>query len=551
MAKGLKFIILEKKLRFILTLAVAGASYNISFAQSEFSSNTVIYTILGVAVLAGVFALLSLTDNLIKVEAQKLGVDVEKKDMGLFPKLFDAISGKSKNFVGVDSGYHKLKAGYDLKLTGEASKTFSNPQVSRFSVSPYDFKDISPIPKVLVNEGDSIKAGDTLFFDKKVPDIMYTSPVSGEVISIERGDKRSIKRIVILADKDQKFKTFDVSDNTAMGIKKVLSESGAYALINQRPFDVVPNNDSVPRDIFITTFDSAPLAPDTGFIVAGQEANFQKGIDVLSKLTPGKVYIGLDGRSPENSSSAFKNANNVSKHWFVGKHPSGNVGVQIHHISPIKPGQSVWTLGVQDVITIGKLFNQGIFDCSRVVAVAGSRVTKPTYAKTMIGANIGELLKGNLTEGEKKYRIIDGDVLSGAAKSEEEFLGFKSDQVSVISEGDDYELFGWLLPIKPRPSISGTFPTFLYPDQFEGETNTHGERRAFVVSGQYEEVLPMNIYPQHLAKAIMAGDIEKMEGLGINELSEEDLALCEFVCTSKVPMQSILREGLNLLKSQG
>jgi Na+-transporting NADH:ubiquinone oxidoreductase subunit A len=535
--------------KFLLTVALMISFYKISFAQGGFTSETLTGIIIAVAAIVGIAALITITDNLMKVEASKLGLDVVKNDIGIFPSLESLFSGKAKHLTGDDSGYHILKKGHDIKLSGKPKKEIVTKNTTRIAISPYDFRGMSPIPKVTVEVGDNVKAGDPVFFDKKVPDVIYTAPVSGEIIEINRGDKRSIKSIVILADKNTGFKKFDTDSSTSDQIKKTMAESGAWTLINQRPYDVVPSLDGVARDIFISTFDSAPLAPDNSLILFGSEEHFQKGVDILAKLTSGSVYLGLDANDKKNP---FSNISNVQRHWFKGKHPAGNVGVQIHNIKPIKPGQTVWTLGVQDVIIIGKLFNEGIMDYSRIIATGGSRIINPVHIKTQTGANIGELLKEQIKASEKAARIIDGDVLSGVQKGENDYLGFKADQISVISEGDDYELFGWLLPIKPRPSISNTFPNFLYPDyEFEGETNTHGEKRAFVVTGQYEEVLPMDIYPQHLMKAIMAEDLEKMEGLGINELSEEDVALCEFVCTSKSPLQTTLRKGLDFVKEQG
>ena len=273
-------------------------------------------------------------------------------------------------------------------------------------------------------------------------------------------------------------------------------------------------------------------------------------MDVLNKLTNGKVHLGLNARGSEAPSSIFTAAQGVETHWFHGKHPAGNVGIQIHHISPISSGEKVWTLGVQEVITLGKVFLEGRYYADRVVAVTGAELKEPSYIKTFTGAKIGELVKDNLNNDN--IRLISGDVLSGTKKTEEQFLGFFDDQVTVVEEGDYYEMFGWLAPVTPRPSISRTFPNFLFPDlKFKADTNTHGEKRAFVVTGQYEQMLPMDILPQHLMKAIIIGDIERMEGLGIHELSEEDVALCEFACTSKQSLQKILRDGLDLIREQG
>lgn len=523
-------------------------------AQNETSSSSFwVLTLMGLGVIVAIAAIVLMADTLLKVEASKLGIDVMKKDIGIFPSILAFFSSRKPEFVGSNT-YTKLTRGYDLKLSGIAENEVKVLPANRVAVKITDFRGMSPIPKVVVEVGDTVKAGDVLFFDKKTPEIMYSSPVSGEVLDVERGEKRSISQIIILADKIQEYKKFTVPslDADRQVLVDFLAESGAWALLNQRPFDVVPSLDVIPRDIYISTFDSAPLAPDSKIVVKGNEAYFQKGIDLLTKLTTGKVNLGLNANDIENVPSCFKGATNCALHWFKGKHPAGNVGVQIHNTKPIKPSDKVFTVTLQNVIALGKLFTEGILDGSRIIAVAGSRIAHPSYVKTYAGSSVEDLTKNNITDSEKSIRFISGDVLSGTQVHTNDFLSVKDDQLTAISEGDDYELLGWLLPLSPRPTISGTFPNFLYPNyKFDGNTNTHGEQRAFVVTGQYEEVLPMNIYPQHLMKAILADDFEKMEGLGINELSEEDIAVCEFVCTSKIPLQSILRTGLEQVRAQG
>ena len=524
-----------------------------AFGQSEESeTNFFLLTLIAIGVVLIIMAILTLADNLIQIEAKKNGVNTSKTDLGIFPSITGMFKKKAPVYAK-DAGFFSFTKGYDIKLVGSPeSQNIVSATVSRYALRPTDFRGISPIPKVVVAVGDEVKAGDTLFFDKKRPEIMYVAPVSGEVVEINRGAKRAISEVVILADKEVSFKQFTPPSLSAdrEELVKFLCESGAWPLFNQRPFDVVPSLEEVPANIFISTFDTAPLALDYSKVVAGNESAFQKGLDVLTKLTSGDVYLGLDGRG-EQPPAVFAEAKGVKKNYFAGKHPAGNVGVQIHHTAPIKGEEKVWTLDVQEVITLGKLFSEGKYDATRVVSIGGVQVAEPRLVRVYQGANIGDLLGANgLNEGET--RLIEGDVLSGKTAEPANFLGFKSDQISAIKEGKYHELFGWLLPLKPRPTISGTYPNFLFPNfKFEGDTNTHGEKRAFVVSGQYESVLPMDIYPQHLAKAIMTGDIEKMEGLGINELSEEDVALCEFVCTSKMPMQQLLREGLDVMREQG
>ncbi len=497
------------------------------------------------------WAIISITDNLLQIEANKAGIDPEKENMSLFPKFKDLFSKGAPAYVQ-DNHFVRLNKGFDIKLAGGISdESIHDAAVTRFSLSPYNFRGISPIPKVVVAVGDEVKAGDVLFFDKKNPDVKYVSPVSGEIVDIQRGAKRSISDVIIMADKEQQFATIEAPSLDAISRDELvafMASSGAWTLLNQRPYDVLPELTDVPRDIFISTFDTAPLAPDSKLFIQGNEAAFQKGVDVLNHLTEGKVHLGLDARSSK-SNSAYAGFENAAKHYFAGPHPAGNVGIQIHHINPIGLNDKVWTLNVQDVITLGKIFTEGKYDASRIVALTGAELKEPKYVRTYQGANIAELLKDNVDSNN--YRMVSGDVLSGTAKNGEGFLDLKDDQVTVVEEGDQYEAFGWLAPIAPRPSVSNTYPWFLYPNyKHRANTNTHGEKRAFVVTGQYENVLPMDIYPQFLMKSIMTQEIEKMEGLGLNELTEEDVALCEFVCTSKAPLQELLREGLDYARAQ-
>lgn len=504
------------------------------------------------AVLLVLAVIIMVGNNLLALEAKRNGVSEKDGNVSIFPKWSEVFRPKLPAHIDKEN-VTVLKKGHDILLKGEADTSIiETPVVTRFAVQPKNFRGLAPIPKVLVEAGDTVKAGDPLFFDKGMPDVLFSAPVSGEVIEVNRGEKRSIEEIVILADKETQFKDFgkvDLEKISREDLVKHLLAAGAWNLFRQRPFDVIAQPTDIPNNIFISTFDSAPLAPDSNLIVAGREAAFQRGIDTLNKLTDGKVHLGLDGRSDTVPSYAFSSAANAEVHWFHGKHPVGNVGIQIHHIDPITTTSKVWTLGVQDVITLGTLIEEGKYDTSRVVALTGCEVSKPRYVRTNVGANIGELLKGGLASDH--VRIISGDVLSGAKKSENQYLNFHDDQITVIKEGDYFELFGWLLPLAPRPSVSRTFPNFLYPSlKFDADTNSHGEERAFVVTGQYEKVLPMDIFPQHLMKSIIVNDYERMEGLGLLELIEEDVALCEFVCTSKQPLQSILRDGLDYMREQ-
>lgn len=507
-----------------------------------------------VAALILLGVILQVADNMLRIEAKETGADKTGVNYSIFPNFGDMFSPKTPPFVG-NAPYFHLKRGFDIPVEGVPhSEVEEAPRGNTFAIQPPNFIGMSPIPKMEVAVGDEVKAGDHLFFDKKRPAIHYVAPVSGEVISIDRGAKRSIARVVILADKEQKHRelpSFDEAEGSREDLVNFLLDTGAWTLIRQRPFDVVPEPTDQPKAIFVSTFDSAPLAPNLNLAVRGQEAAFQKGLDILNKLTEGTVHLGLDARGDEMPAAVYSEAQNVQLNWFNGPHPSGNVGVQIHHVDPINAGEKVWTLSVHDVLVIGRLFTEGRYNTSRVVALSGSEFKAPRYVRTYQGAKIGDLVKEELTD--TKIRLISGDLLSGVQKNEEAFLDFYDDQVTSVEEGDHYDMFGWLVPSGIRPSVSRTYAAnVIFSDtKIKVDTNTHGEKRAFVVTGQYEEVLPMDIYPQHLMKAIMANDFERMEGLGLYELTEEDLALCEFACTSKQPLQAILREGLEEMRLQG
>ncbi len=522
----------------------------LSHAQSSDSGgNLVMYSILALGVVLLVWALLNLVDNLMQVEAKKQGADTSNNNFSLFPSLF---KGKKPARVG-DDGYYKLSKGHNIYLEGEADPGIKAEGLAvRYAVRPPDYRGIAPIPKLMVAEGDEVAAGEPIFFDKLNPDIKFVAPVSGEIVEVRRGAKRAITEVIILADKEQKYQKHQLPslDGERSELISFLCESGIWPSINKRPYDVIADPSFSPKNIFISTFDTAPLAGDSGLLLKGNESLFQKGLEVLNKLTDGKVHLGIDGRKGVSVNKVLSGAEGVGRHWFDGPHPSGNVGIQIHHIDPINTSDVVWTLKVQDVITLGELFTSGKYIPKRMVAVTGVNLNQPQYIETYAGANIGDLLKGNLDDSAN-IRIIDGNVLTGRPVTGDDFISNSSSHITVVNEGDYYEMFGWLLPLKPRPTISNTFPNFLFPKhKFIPDTNTHGEKRAFVVTGQYESVLPMDIYPQHIMKAIMTNDFEKMDGLGLAELSEEDIALCEFTCTSKMPLQNILRQGLEMLREQ-
>ncbi len=444
----------------------------------------------------------------------------------------------------------KIKKGLNINLLGAAGKTISDlPLPETFSVNPPDFPGV--VPKLLIKEGDEVLAGTALFYDKANESIKFCSPVSGEIIEILRGEKRRILGIKILADKEIRYLNLDKSSPADPGresLIEILLNSGVWPFIRQRPYGTIADPNQRPKSVFISAFDSNPLAPDLSFIMEGSATDFQAGLDVLKKLTDGKVHLNI--KAGEETSSLFANAKNVEINRISGPHPAGNVGVQIHHIDPVCKGEVVWCVNPQDVRMIGRLFNEGKFDASRVIAVTGSQVENPKYYKTIAGAAIKNILAdAGLKEGAN--RIINGNILSGKQISSDGYLNFYDSQITVIPEGDEPEFIGWLKPGFNKFSVSRAFFSWLTPNKkHDLDTNLHGEERPFVISGQYEKVFPMDIFPVHLLKSILVEDIELMEKLGIYEVVEEDFALCEFVCTSKIESQHIIRRGLDIIQKE-
>ena len=440
----------------------------------------------------------------------------------------------------------KLKKGLDIPLKGKASTEYAPENLpEQFALKPTDFFGLKP--KMAKAVGDKVQAGDVLFYDKQRPEIKFVSPVSGELVAVNRGERRAILEVVVKAEGAQspaEVGKLDVSKASREAVVSKLLETGAWVYLLQRPYNVIADPTAQPKAIFVSTFDTAPLAPDYDFVIRGNEAAFQAGIDALAKIAP--VYVGNRG---EGASSAFTDVKNATVTTFKGKHPAGVVGVQINHVNPINAGETVLTIKPQEVVAIGKIFSEGKHDFSRVVALTGSEVSNPRYFHTIVGAQLKSLTDGALTGDH--VRIISGNVLTGTKTSAEGYLGFHDSQVSVIPEGDDYEFMGWIAPGTNKFSASRTFLSWLCcKKEYTLDTNTHGEERAIVVSGEMEKVLPMDIYPEHLFKAILAQDIDKMIDLGIYEVGEEDVALCEFVCTSKLPLQRILRNGLKLMQEE-
>lgn len=441
----------------------------------------------------------------------------------------------------------KLKKGFDLNLVGKAPLEFIQvAAATTFAIKPTDFPGIQR-PKVLVNEGDTVKAGTPILLDKAMDQVIYASPVSGEVVEIKRGDKRKLLEIKILADATvthEKSGALDLNQDRAALASK-LAASGVWPNLIQRPFGIVANPADSPKAIFVSGFDTHPLAPEVPFLLQGEERYFQAGIDALAKLTSGKVHLNVDGSKAVPA--IFSGVKNAQINQFSGPHPAGNVGTQIHHLDPINKGDIAWTIAPYGVVQFGKFVLEGIYDASKVIALAGSEMSQRGYVKTFTGANVSTFVGGKAQADS--LRIIAGNVLTGEKVDAQGYLGFYHNQVTVIPEGKYEEFLGWLKPSSSKLSFHkaiGMF-SFLNRGEFKVDTNTHGEERPFVVSGVFEKVMPMDILPTYLFKAIVTEDFDEMEELGLYEVIEEDVALCEFVDPSKNELQELVRHGIELL----
>lgn len=442
------------------------------------------------------------------------------------------------------SNTFKIRKGLDIKLLGEAEKTLKEIPVKTCAIKPPDFYGV--FPKLLVKEGDVVKAGTPLFYDKYRDNILFTSPASGKVREIRRGAKRVLLEVSVDVAPTQEYEDFGLADPNSLdrqGVVEKMLKSGTWPFLRQRPYSIIANPDDKPVSIMIPAFDSAPLAPDFEYILKGHEDAFQTGVDVLKKLTDGKVYLN---KGIKQTSGFFERVKGVELNTFSGPHPAGNISTQINRISPINKGEVIWYLRPQDVLTIGRLFKTGKLDPTRIFALTGSEMEQPLYCKTIMGASISDILSGNTRDG--KLRYISGNVLTGQQVEKTGFAGFYDSQISVIPEGDYYEFFGWASPGFKKFSFYKSFPSWLMPGKkYRLDTNYHGGERAFVLTGKFEQVFPLNIYPMQLVKAIMIEDIDQMENLGIYEVDEEDFALCEFISTSKINMQKIVRDGINVM----
>ena len=442
----------------------------------------------------------------------------------------------------------RIKKGLDIKLVGDAKQTTTSVAQSKvYAVQPADFHGITP--KILAKEGTKVKAGEALFYSKSDERILFPSPVSGTVTEIDRGARRRVLSMKIEADAKQSHKDFGkqkVADLDEAGVKNHLLAAGCWPFIKQRPYDIVANPNVAPKAIFISAYASAPLAADYSYTLQGKEEELQTAITAISKLTKGKIHVSVGA----NQQTSFNSINGIELHKVSGPHPSGNVGTQIAKIDPINKGEVVWVVTPQDLVVIGELFLTGKLNLSRTIAVTGSKITEPQYVTAIAGATVADVVASNIDEDNA--RIISGNVLSGTQVDADGFLGYYDNQITAIPEGDDYDFFGWNRPIFDKISTSRalTFSWLMPKKKYDLNTNTNGEHRAFVVTGSYEEVFPLDIYPLQLLKAFMVKDLDEMEALGGYEVAPEDFALTEFICVSKQPHQQIIREGLDLMKEE-
>ena len=440
----------------------------------------------------------------------------------------------------------RLRRGLDIKLAGRAEKILlPETAVTRFGIRFADFPSL--VARLDVEEGTAVKAGSVLFHCKMVPEIKIVSPVSGVVREIVRGEKRRLTEVVIEQQGNEKidFGAADPLKMTREEVTEKLIMSGMWSVLRQRPYRIIARPGITPRAVFISAFDTAPLAPDLDYVMANTHGGYlQTGINALSRLTDGKIHMSTEAGGTRVAE--INDLKGVDFHRFTGPHPTGNVGVQIHHIEPISKGEVVWTVDLQDVVAIGRFFDTGFHDRERIIALAGPGVQVSRYHRIRPGASVSGILKANLKD--ERQRIISGNVLTGKTISPDGSFGFYDNMVTVLPEGDHHELLGWALPGLRKFSYWRAFLSNMLPrKEYEMDTNLHGGHRAFVITGHYENVLPMDIYPMHLLKAIMAGEIELMENLGIYEVAEEDFALCEYIDPSKTEIQELIRSGINMM----
>ena len=441
----------------------------------------------------------------------------------------------------------RIKNGLSINIKGVADKELKQvPLPQKLALILDDFHLI--IPKLLLREGDAVKRGQPIFYSKSNEKIKFVSPVSGTIHKIVRGERRKILEIVIKTDKKDiaiKHKIPTLEKLNSKKIIELILNSGCWPLIKQRPFDIIANPEVLPKSIFVSCFDSAPLGVDFEFILKNQIESFKYGLKILEKISPNKLKVGLN----VEQKYLYNELEEFDKKTFSGPHPSGNVGVQIHHVDPISQGESVWVLRPEDVCILGNLFKNSEYQPTRTIAVSGPPVKNPKYFKTIIGSKLSSIFKDVKLDEDDNLRIINGNVLSGKKVNSDGYLGFYNNNISILREGNNYKLFGWI------PFINNAVPS-IYKSSFswlasskpkDYDTNLNGEERAFVVTGEMEKFFPMDIYPMQLIKECMTGNIEKMEKLGIYEVAPEDFGLIDYASSSKIEAQSIVREGLDYL----
>ncbi len=440
-----------------------------------------------------------------------------------------------------------LKKGLDLPINGTAAQSTKKVIVPDVvAVKPTDFRGL--VPKLLVREGDKVLAGTPVLADKMSQNILFASPVSGTVAEVVRGEKRKLLEVRIKADANQEYVDFGVkkvAELSAEQIREALLAAGLWPAITQRPYGIIANPETKPKAIFVSAFSTAPLAANIEYALNGQLANIQTAVDALAKLAGCKVNVCVNEAGA--SASMFSKLQNVVLHTVSGKHPAGNVGVQIHHISPIHKGEIVWTVSPVMLAAIGKLFNTGKYDVRRKIAVTGPKAVNPAYVEGYPGISMKDVKE--FYNAAENLRYVSGDVLTGTNVGADGFTGFFDNQVTVLEEGNKYELLGWAKPFRTSLfSASRTYFSWLTPKKkYDMDTNLHGGPRAFVLNDVYSKVLPMDLYPVYLLKACLANDIDNMEKFGIYEVVEEDLALCEYVCPSKIYIQQIITDGIALM----
>ena len=453
----------------------------------------------------------------------------------------------------------KTKRGLDIEISGKARETVGRATLSEMiAMIPDHYHGV--IPKIMVKPGDKVKAGTPVFHNKTFESMNFVSPVSGEIKAVNRGERRKVLSVVIAREREIEYEKFDVKPLDKLSreeVKALLLLAGLWPYIKQRPYDVIADPNIAPKAVFISSFDSAPLAPDNEFAMRGGFADFQSGIDVLAKLTDAKIHLGIKAGS---ESTDFRMTRGVEITEFQGPHPAGNVGVQINHVDPVNKGEVVWTIGAQDILFLGRFFNKGIVDLSRLVALTGPEALETQYYRFLPGASIEPVVKGNVRDG-MPLRYISGNVLTGLAVEADGAIDPYATQITVLAEGSEtHEFLGWAMPRLNRFSATNLYFSKLLKYSsvekvlgkkiFNWDARLMGEQRCIIMSNEYDKVLPMDILPEFLIKAMLAKNIDKMENLGAYEVAPEDFALCEFVDTSKLPLQSIVRGALDYMKSE-